>query len=106
MLIPARNLDKLQTFAMPSTRARFGNNRRRTPPACRVDSSSNTQTGKTLPNETPHAQKQLCDRAKREAELVEKGASASEAAIKADKELAAKEESQQQELAVSLAAQK
>jgi len=37
---------------------------------------------------------------------VEKGASTSEAAMKADKELAAKEESQQQELAARLAAEK
>lgn len=46
------------------------------------------------------------DRAKREAELVEDGASWSEAAIKADKELAAKEESQQKELAAILASEK
>ena len=46
------------------------------------------------------------DRAKREAELVEDGASSSEAAIKADKELAAKEESQQEELAATLASEK
>lgn len=46
------------------------------------------------------------NRAKREAELVEKGASASEAALKADKELAEKEESQQKELIARLAAEK
>ncbi|CAN0512813.1 unnamed protein product, partial [Ectocarpus sp. 12 AP-2014] len=45
-------------------------------------------------------------RAKREAELVEDGASWCEAAIKADKELAAKEESQQKELAATLASEK
>ncbi|CAM9390922.1 unnamed protein product, partial [Pylaiella littoralis] len=45
-------------------------------------------------------------RATREAELVEKGASATEAAIEADKELASKGESQQQELVVRLAAEK
>lgn len=46
------------------------------------------------------------DRAKREAELVAKGASASEAVIKADKELAASEESQQEKLVASLATEK
>ncbi|CAB1110287.1 unnamed protein product [Ectocarpus sp. CCAP 1310/34] len=46
------------------------------------------------------------DRAKREAELVEDGASWSEVAIKADKELAAKEESQQEDLAATLASEK
>lgn len=46
------------------------------------------------------------NRAKREAELVQRGASASEAALKADKELAEKEESQHEELIARLAADK
>lgn len=46
------------------------------------------------------------NRAKREAELMERGTPASEAALRVDKELAEKEESQQQELVTSLAAEK
>lgn len=45
-------------------------------------------------------------RAKREGELVAKGASASEAAMKADKELTANEDSQQEKLAATLATEK
>ncbi|CAM9214612.1 unnamed protein product, partial [Scytosiphon promiscuus] len=45
-------------------------------------------------------------RAKREGELVAQGTSASEAAMKADKELAANEDSQQEKLAARLAAEK
>lgn len=46
------------------------------------------------------------NRAKREAELMERGTPASEAALRADKELTEKEESQQQELTATLAAEK
>lgn len=45
-------------------------------------------------------------RAKREAELMERGTPASEAALRADTELTEKEESQQQELTGRLAAEK
>lgn len=45
-------------------------------------------------------------RAKREAELVVKGASASEAAARADKDLAAKEDSEQEEIASKHAAER
>ncbi len=75
-------------------------------PPARVDDSGNSRNKQDISrNSTPRTHT-ITFRAKREAELMENGASMSEAAIKADKEFAAKEESHQQELDASLAAEK